>query len=523
MLALPVLLGLVVADANVYTLDPARPHARHVAIVDGRFAYVGDDLGAARRAAGPGAEQLDAAGATVVPGFNDAHVHFGLSFTLGAEDAIDLGAGVDDRATLERRIRAAAARPVGPERHDWIFVTVRALPTGIATGADLPHIARPLFVVTEHGGLLNLAAQRRLGLGREDAPAGQVRGRLLPAALDRVVKSLPRPVLAAAARRFLAEAARVGITSVQLMDELPELFEALRREGALTLRVRMIAFGFRFETPRYVPRFAAPDPDWVRLDAVKYFDDDWARLPRTDLMHLHEDARATALPIVVHVLSRAALGSLLDQLERLEAAAPGGAVHFRLDHVDEATPEQAARIHKLGLVVCSNPAMLPEWRSERAFPMRTLLDAGVTLCMGSDFVGRHAPARPLAPLSAIAAAVTHGGFGTQERISAEDALRAFTTGSAAAEARTDKGAIRTGALGDLVGLTGDPLTAAPDAVAQLDVRFTVVGGRVVYARRAPPPVRPPPSSIGPGDRPTPPRQPPPSSIGPPSAPPDTKK
>ncbi|MEO6953293.1 MAG: amidohydrolase family protein [Polyangia bacterium] len=486
---LPLALGLVIADAHIVTLDDKQPLAHHAAIVDGKFAYVGDDLAAARRAAGKGARELDVLGTTVVPGFNDAHVHFGLSITLGAEDALDLGPGAPDRATFVRDIEDAAATPVLPDHHDWIFVTTRTLPEGVRTGHDLPVIARPLFVVTEHGALLNALALARLHLSASDAPDGLVRGRLIPAALDRAVKSLPNPVLHAAAKRFLRTCAQLGLTSVQLMDELPELFEGLLRAHELTVRVRMMVFGYRFETELYIPHFVSSDDDWVKVDALKYFDDDWARLPRAELRRIYAEVQGTGRPVVIHVLSRGALRSLLDQLDALERILPGGAEHFRFDHADEVPPELAARIAKLKIVVCPNPSLLPEWQSERAFPMRTLLDAGVTTCIGTDFVGKHVPARPLSPLRGIMLAVTHGGYGTQQRITPEEALRAYTIGSARAEGRRDLGVIRVGALGDLTGLSADPTRVATEDIDKITVRYTIVGGRVVYENRPPPLMR----------------------------------
>jgi predicted amidohydrolase YtcJ len=508
MLPIALALGLVVTNAHIVTLDPAQPQARHAAIVDGRFAYVGDDLAAARRVAGSGAREIDASGATVVPGFDDAHIHFGLSLTIGADDAVVL-ADVD-RPGFDRAIREAAARPSSPDRHDWVFVTVRELPAGVKRAGDLPHIDRPLFVVTEHGGLVNAIGARRAGFTSEEVPDGQVRGRLLPAALDRIVKALPHEVLLAGARRFLAEAARSGLTSVQLMDELPALFEELRVSGSLTVRVRMMVFGYRFDTPHYVPSWKPVDPSWVQLDALKYFHDDWARLPRVELSRIYQDALRSGRPIVMHVLSRGALRTLVDQLERLEEGAPGGARRFRLDHVDEITPELARRVARLGLIVCSNPAMLPEWHTDHAFPMRSLQQAGVTTCIGSDWVGRHSPSRPLQPLNGLQMAVTHAGYGKDERLGVEEALRAFTVGSALAEGRNDKGAIKVGMLGDLVGLSGDPAAVPPETISALEVRFTVVGGRLVYEHK-----RPPVSSIGPTE----PKRPPPSTIGPPPQPP----
>ena len=511
----PLALGIVITDANVVTLSREQPSAHHVAIVDGRFAYVGDDLAAARKAAGAGAQIVDARGATVLPGFNDAHVHFGLSLTIGADDAIDLQDGPETRAALDRAILRAAAQPIGTDMHDWIFVVARTVPAEVTMARDLPSTTRPLFVVTEHGGILNAVGQKRLHLSEEDAPHGQIRGRLLPAALDRIVKSFPMNVLRAGARRFLAEAAKLGLTSVQLLDDLPELFESLRVEGALTARVRMIVFGYRFETSQYEPTWKAMDPQLVQLDAVKYFHDDWARLPRIELKHIYEAAQRNGRQVVLHVLSRYALRSLLDQLEQLERQSPGGAKHFRIDHADDVSPDLAARIKRLGIIVCPNPAMLPEWHAERAFPMHTLLQAGVTLGIGSDYVGRHRPARPLAPLFGLQMAATHGGYGTREQISVDEALTAFTRGSAEAEGRADLGAIRVGDAADLVGLAMDPRAVPADHIADIEVRFTMMGGKIVYQRWAPP-TSPPPATMGPagtaGPKPT--RVQPPPTIAP---------
>jgi len=160
--------------------------------------------------------------------------------------------------------------------------------------------------------------------------------------------------------------------------------------------------------------------------------------------------------------------------------------------------------------------MIPEWRREHAFPMRTLLAAGVKLCLGTDWLGLHTPPRPLAPLTSIGLAATHGGFGASERISAAEALAAYTVGSAAAEG-TDgqKGTLTAGRFADLVMLSADPTTTAPERIGEIEVLLTMVGGRVVY--RAAPLVAQP--TIGPPAPPAPPTlRAPPSpqpTIGPP--------
>ncbi len=499
-------LAVVLANAHVLTQAPARPRATTVAVVDGKIAYVGDDLGSARKAAGPGAELIDLGGRTLIPGFDDAHVHFGLSLTIGSDHGIDVPEG-GKKAFLEAVKRASERLADGK----WLFVKTRTLPDGLRTTRDLDFCDRPLFVVTSRGGLFNSRGLKQSGFGAQEAPRGFVRGRELAAALDRLVKSLPIGVLTDGARAFLRTLAQHGITSVQLIDEMPELFERLRAHGELTARIRMVPLGYRFETRLYEPNWAAPHPEWVRVDGVKYFHDDGARITRFELEEIYARNVAAGRRVLVHVLSRRALDTLLDALERLgRAPSTFGPSLFRIEHADEVSPEQAARLAKLAIMVCPNPSMLPEWRKDAAFPMRTLLSAGVRLCIGTDYVGEHLPPRPISPLKTLELAATHGGFGEAERISAAEALEAYTLGSAAAEGLSAlKGSIEPGKLADLVVLSEDPLRAEPARIGEIEVLMTMVDGKIVYrggdlAQFAP--RTGPPPTIGP-------RTIPPPSIG----------
>jgi predicted amidohydrolase YtcJ len=482
-------LAVVLANAHVLTMSPAQPRATVVAVVGERIAYVGDDLAAAKKAAGPGAPVLDMAGRTLIPGFDDAHVHFGLTLTLGSPDGLDV-------AQAKKRDWLATVEKQAPDGRGWLFVKSQRLPAGIRRAADLESIARPLFVVSAHGGVLNRRGLQLAGFSDEEAPDGFVRGRELAYALDRVLQGFTHEALLDGARSFLRDLARVGITSAQLIDELPDLFEELRRAGELTARVRMIPLGYHFDTFFYEPRWSGPAPEWVRVDGVKYFHDDGARLGRFELSEVVRRSVEGGRRVLVHVLSRGALETLLDGIETHTAQKPEAAKLFRIEHVDEATPEQARRLAKLGIPVCSNPSMIPEWKREGAFPMRTLRDAGVNLCLGSDYVGRHLPARALAPLEGIALAASR----KKEALRPLEALEAYTLGSAAAEGQAaEKGSLEPGKLADLVALSADPTAGAPEEIGKIEVWMTMVGGQIVFRRPGfaePPPVVPP-STIGP--------------------------
>jgi predicted amidohydrolase YtcJ len=509
---LAAVLAVVITHAHALTLAPAQPVASSLAIVDGKIAYAGDDEAAARRAAGAGAEVIDVAGRTIVPGFNDAHVHFGLSLTVGGRRGIVVPE-LPKKAWLAAVADGARGRPAG----EWLFVKTDFLPDGVDRAGELDFVGRPVFVVTRRGALLNHRAMALCKLSNKQAPNGFISGREINDGLVRAIGAQPERFLVDGAREFLAELARLGITSVQLIsDELPDLFDALRRSGELTARVRFVPFGLRIGNPTYHSDWHGDAPDWVRVDGVKYFHDDWARITRYELQLIYDDIAKAGRRVVVHVLSRRALASFLDAIERMSKGAPEKAQLFRVDHADEVTKAEADRLARLGIIVCSNPSMIPEWHTEQAFPMHTLAAAGVRLCMGTDWLGRHTPPRTLSPLESMQLAVTHGGFGTAERIDSAQALEAYTVGSAAAEGMQDKkGALAPGMFADLVVLSADPTAVAPDKIGAIDVLMTMVGGRVVYRRggfAAPPPPTigaprpPPPPTIGPAPPPAPPRK-----------------
>src|SRR6185312_4144396 len=364
---LAAVLAVVLTHAHALTLAPTQPVATTLAVVDGKIAYAGDDEAAARRAAGPRAEVIDLHGRTVVPGFNDAHVHFGLSITVGGSLGI-LVPELPKKAWLAAIVDGARGRPAG----QWLFVTTPFLPDGVSRASDLDFLGRPVFIVTKRGGLLNHRALAATHLTNNEAVQGFINGRSVVAGLERAIDAQPEQVLVDGARNFLAELARLGITTAQLIsDELPDLFERLREAGQLTARVRFVPFGYHFDNPIYHSSWQGPAPDWVRVDGVKYFHDDWARITRYELQLIFDDVTKANRRVVMHILSRRALVSFLDAIERMSKGAPEKARLFRVDHADELTKAEADRLARLGIIVCSNPSMLPEWRSDNAFPMHT--------------------------------------------------------------------------------------------------------------------------------------------------------
>ena len=470
--------AVVITNANVVTVDARAPHARCVLVEGERIARVGAKDG---DCAARGATVLDAGGATLVPGFNDAHVHFGLSLTLAHAPKIP----ALPRPRWLDAVRAAAARtPFG----SWLVAESNELPDGVARSRDLDFIDHPILVITRHGALFNSRGKVRAGLDGQVAQ-GFVSGRHVAAALETVTWAQRPQAVLWGARELLGRARAAGLTSLQLIsDEMPDLFEHLRRAGELTARVRFVPLGYRFDTMLYEPRWPARAPLWVRVDGIKYFHDDPAQLSRRELAEIVTFARTHRIRVVMHVLGRYSLRKYLDAVETGTASDPGSARLFRIDHADELRPDEARRIAKLGMVVCANPPLIAEWKSDRLGPLQTLREAGVPLCLGTDWYGDGS--RPLEPLAGLALAATHGGHGQAERISAAQALEAYTLGSALAEGlEREKGSIEPGKLADLVLLSADPTRVPPEEIPRLQVLFTMVGGRLVYRAPAPLPPR----------------------------------
>jgi predicted amidohydrolase YtcJ len=142
------------------------------------------------------------------------------------------------------------------------------------------------------------------------------------------------------------------------------------------------------------------------------------------------------------------------------------------------------RMEKLGMVASVQPhaslnpekdrAIIGDKLYERAYPYRSLIDAGVPLSFGSDVPGEET----FSPLYGMQLAVDRDG---RERITAEEALRAYTEGSAHAEfAEQWKGRLTPGMAADFVVLDRNPLSVNAAEIASIRVLMTVVNGRAVY-------------------------------------------
>jgi predicted amidohydrolase YtcJ len=258
--------------------------------------------------------------------------------------------------------------------------------------------------------------------------------------------------------------------------------------------------------------------DWLRIGALKGFVDgslgshtaaffepftdapnDRGLLVNTpeNLYNWTKGADDAGLHVLVHAIGDRAIRLQLDIFERVARENGARDRRFRIEHAQHIAPQDVSRFAQLRII----PSMQPyhaiddgRWadkvigaeRSRTTYAFKSLLDAGASLAFGSDWY-----VAPPTPLEGIYGAVTRrtldnrnpGGWVPEQKITVEDALRAYTTGSAYAEfAEGSKGALAPGRLADIVLIDRDITRIAPESIRDARVMLTVVGGRVVFER-----------------------------------------
>ena len=393
---------------------------------------------------------------------------------------------------------------------------------------------------------VNAAALRRAGLDPEQPRldgaefqrdgtgrlTGVVRGEGVAPFFQALIPSASRERRLAQTRNALGVAAAAGVTNVSDMsDDLQlELYRELLDAGELTARVH-----FRFPLDRW-PDLEAQGievghgDDWIRLGSLKGhidgimgnssarlyepYDHDptnrgrWRRLMVDEqgefadgrFLQYMLDADAANLQLTIHAIGDEANGLLLDYLEELRQRNGVRDRRFRLVHAQVVAEEDMPRMGALGVVAEVQPFHLSDdmrWMEERigervrgAYAFRSLQDSGAVLSFGSDWPGTAAAEYPIDPRLGLYAATTRQTLGGEppdgwfpdERISMEEALRAYTWGSTWANfEEASKGTVEIGKVADFSVLSRDPRAEEPAAILNNEVVYTIVDGRIVFA------------------------------------------
>ncbi|MFQ6013514.1 MAG: amidohydrolase [Thermoplasmata archaeon] len=502
---------LILVGGRVLTLSEEVPEAEAVALGGGRILAVGKRA-EARGFEGPDTHILDVGGRLVLPGFNDCHTHLA---TYGARlSSLDLGSAgsLDDlKARVAERVR-------GLPRSQWLLGhnwdesrwPVRRYP--VRTDLDEAAPDRPVALsrIDTHMAVVNSEGLGRLALegveGVERDASGEPTGVLKEGAME-VLREKTRPDAAPiqeGLKAIIQEAHRLGITSVSetVSPHGVLAYRALRRAGDLVLRVNLMPRAEGLPALLTAGLGTGVGDGVLRLGPLKAFFDgslgartaalleDFADEAGNRGMLIYSEEEAASLvrdatgggfQLALHAIGDRGIQAAVRHLAR----EGGEGFRHRIEHLELPKGEDLKEARRLGLVASMQPNFVGQWsrpgglyedrlgpdRLRRNNPFRRILEEGIPLAFGSDNM-------PLSPLYGIHWAV-NAPFADQ-RLSVEEALRAYTRGSAYASGEEDrKGSLDPGKLGDLVVLEKDP-RERPTAIQDIPVYATILDGRVVY-------------------------------------------
>jgi predicted amidohydrolase YtcJ len=527
---------LIVLNANVITVDARRPVAEAFAVRAGQFTSVGSNADI-KLLSGPQTRVLHLSGKTVVPGFIDAHAHPRPIYDENSP-WYNIEAGPDQVKTMDELIaairRKAAHTPKGvlitgsgyqetklgrhPTRHDLDEATT-----------DHP------VVITHSSGHLSVCNSSALALARvtrntTDPPEGEFQrddkgeptGLLKERAAAMVRSAAPRPEVPdtdqvagyrTCLRRFLAS----GLTGVHVAGTDPrsaDLLSAARRMDCPVRFYIMLREGYIDQAVQR--KRATPGNDWgVRYGAIKSFYGNslsgqtaWLYEPyanQPDYFGLAPGRSRASLEALVLRIHQAGLQScihsngdreidiVLDANAAALKAAPRPNHRHRIEHCSVVNSAILKRIKALDLVIAPHSYIYEHGdklehfgatRWDWMLPNRSLIDQGTVVAGNSDY-----PVSAAVPLLRIHDLVNRTSkegkaYGPKQRCTVEQALRAFTLGSAYAEfAEEHKGSIEPGKLADFVVLDRDPRRVDPKTIKDITVLRTVIGGESVFEKR----------------------------------------
>lgn len=509
----------ILINARVFTSNPAQPWAQALAIRGDRIVAV-DDTPSISALAGSSTRRLDAGGRTIVPGFNDAHTHIAI-----APPSDRLSVPFDP--TMEQ-IAGALREQIKTSPKDRLIQgefgqAAWGEPAFTRSWLDAIAPEHPVWLTafTGHGALLNSAALALIDYDdtirdpeggrilRDDR--GRVNGRLeeygLALAQRRLGMTTDPAEVVRIYRQYAAEARAFGITTTQLLGEALPAPDASKRlvETDAPMRWKYFRYpiGVGGETmdsrpplpPQPTPLIDMRGMKWI-LDGTPIERLGFMRAPYSDApgdhgrLNLSREridqfvgwAYGSEDPLAVHAFGDAAIEAYIAAVERGGPPDVWQAKRPRIEHADMLAPDLIARVKAANMLVVQNPAhftfpdvFLARYGKERVAwmqPMKSLLDHGIPLAIGSD--------GPMNPFLNIMAATTHP-VNPKEALTREQAVMAYTTGAAYAEFKErEKGQVAVGMLADLAVLTADLFTVPVAELEAIRSVLTMLGGKIVH-------------------------------------------
>lgn len=516
----------LITNARIYTMAGDLV-ANSMAVVNGQIVAVGNQL---RHDEEFGKfARYDLKGHTIVPGFVDAHTHlYSFTLSLGMVPLESAKSYADCLRKIERFCK-------GKPRTAWIMgygLSIDSWDDSVEPNRydlDEATSGRPVFIFTKdmHSAWVNSRALELAGISSKTRsprdgqivkdskgePTGFLREH---AAYGAVLERIPDPKhkdVDKLYRQTLDYAYSKGVTGVHSFDGIEgfDYFSYKAQQGKLGLRINYYPVARYLDTLERIDASFGDGNDWLRLAGVKIFADgalgsqtaycfakykgskDNYGIEVTSTAQMKKIIRRAGkmgFPCAIHAIGDRAVDSVLSAFEAT-ANPPSGARH-RIEHLQLMRRKDISRVLKQGVVAsmqpthCTSDIELVEnyWgaRGKNAYIFRTLLDKGVPMAFGSDV-----PIEPLDPIAGISAAVRRArpksrhAFYPQERITALQAVHAFTAGAAVACGQSHcRGYLLPGYPADFVMLSQDIVRSAPLRILETKVLATVIDGVIKY-------------------------------------------
>ena len=533
---------LIIINGKVLTIDKDNPKADAIAIKGETIIGVGTLGNILKMAENGKTEIIDAEGRLVIPGFNDAHVHFGPL----DPDFIELRYTTDPSVITEK-VKAQVARSKPGESINgghWeheMFID-KKWPTRELIDKVSPDNPVVLERADGHSVLVNSYVLKMSGITKstkdpfggeiqKDPVTGEPTGILKETAEDLVklgdikTERTPEEQEARTWQGYLLalkEAREYGVTSVQIPGSADfNEYEKLRKDGQLTTRVDIGEFltadstellKFINEKQKY-----PQDSSWIRFGILKVFIDGTigsgtalmfepfadnpkssglAMLPYDQFENMIVKADKMGFQIGVHAIGDKGNFWALNAYEKSQKINGKRDSRHRIEHAQTLQQSDIPRFAQLGVIASMQPThcitdkrfyekRVGLERCKGAYVWRSLLKAGAMLAFGTDY-----QVEPLNPMEGLYASVTrkdrHGeegdGWFPEQKLTMEEAIKYYTLGSAYAQFMENrKGMIKKGYLADIVIVDKDLLTIPENEIMKTRVDYTIVGGKIVYA------------------------------------------
>ena len=532
---------IVFKNGNVYTVDSKTPQAQAIAVTKDRIVFVGSNTDA-QKFVGSKTRVVDLKGATVLPGFADAHQHLsGVGFR-------EMTLNLEDTTSLEDLLAKVKARVDQTKPGAWVtgrgWIETHWKPPVFPTRWDLDKVSpnNPVILTRAdgHGSVSNSAALKLGGIDKntpspfggeisKDKQSGEPNGMLLDAAQGLIRRRIPPTSPEEAERAVVLGVKRnieLGWTQIQdaggSYNEV-ELFKKLYSEGKIKLRIYKAVHGpgpsatrllnegatigafdnrFTFRTIKVVSDGALGSRGAALLGPYSDAADTsgFLTVKVEDLRPMLVDALRKGIQVETHAIGDRANRFILDEYETAFKAVPAAErkvadPRWRVEHAQIVNPADIPRFAKLGVIPSMQPShaigdlhfapsRLGVPRLTGSYAWETFIKSGVVIAGGSD-----APVERGEPMIEFYAAVARkdqkgfsgDGWHPEEAVSRADALKMFTLWPAhAAFEEKLRGSIEVGKLADLTILSADIMTIPAPEILKTRCVMTVINGEIVY-------------------------------------------